>query len=147
MKRDIKATNNETLQQWNKESSRIETRITNIASRYQQILCEPINNADLLLFVKDIALKYTNLTELKCAFKNELEKEISDREIYKQRLFDETKLHIKLEQFSGYDPKIDIYSFRTAFEKLYQPSTPKRLMPDLLKNNFLIDPALSLVKS
>jgi len=56
-------------------------------------------------------MKYTNLTELKCAFKNELEKEISDREIYKQKLFDETKLHIKLERFSGYDAKIDIYSF------------------------------------
>ena len=32
------------------------------------------------------------------------------------------------------------------FEKLYSKATPKKMLPDLLKNNYLADPALSLVK-
>ena len=49
--------------------------------------------------------------------------------------------------FRGYQSDVDIYTFHDDFNKLYQRTTPKRLMPDLLKINHLKEPALSLVKS
>ena len=42
---------------------------------------------------------------------------------------------------------MDIYTFQLEFEKLYLRVTPKRLLPDLLKNNCSAQPALSMVKS
>ena len=43
------------------------------------------------------------------------------------------------------DSLFDIYSFEEDFEKLYAKTAPKRLMCDLLKNNHLNEPTLSLV--
>ena len=42
---------------------------------------------------------------------------------------------------------MDIFTFQSTFEKLYEKRTPKTMLPDLLINNYLEDPALSLVKS
>ena len=42
---------------------------------------------------------------------------------------------------------MDIYTFQSEFEKLYLRTTPKKMLPDLLKYNYLAEPALSLVKS
>ena len=33
--------------------------------------------------------------------------------------------------------KMDIYTFQSAFLKIHQRTTPKRMMADVLKNNFL----------
>eukprot|EP00794_Sanderia_malayensis_P000917 gene917-224_t len=41
----------------------------------------------------------------------------------------------------------DFYTFKDNFNKLHELSTPKHLLPELLKNNFLKGPALSMVKS
>ena len=91
--------------------------------------------------------RYTNANNLFNLYEYELRKEVERREIDKEVKFNESKLNIKLGKFKGYDSLIDIYTFQDDFEKLYNRSTPKRLMPDLLKNNHLDDPALSLVKS
>ena len=80
-------------------------------------------------------------------YENEVNSENSKREISKEMLFKESKLNIKLPKFCGYETAIDIYTFQMDFEKIYGKTTPKRLMPDILKNNLLGDPALSLVKS
>ena len=61
--------------------------------------------------------------------------------------FKTSNLNIKLQKFRGYESSADIYTFRSEFEKVYSRSTPRRILPDVLKNNFLEDPALSLVKS
>ena len=65
----------------------------------------------------------------------------------KEKFFKTSALNIHLAKFKGYDSVLDIYSFQSEFDKLYVRSTPKSLLPDLLKNNYLSDPALSLVKS
>ena len=41
---------------------------------------------------------------------------------------------------------MDIYTFQLEFEKFYLRIYPKKLLPDLLKNNYLADPALCMVK-
>ena len=49
-------------------------------------------------------------------------------------------------KFIGYDSEIDIYTFQSNFQKIHRV-LPKGLLPDLLKNNYLNGPALSLVKN
>ena len=49
--------------------------------------------------------------------------------------------------FSGNNDEVDFYTFKSDFSKIYNKSTPKELLPDLLKNNFLKDPAYSMVRS
>ena len=42
---------------------------------------------------------------------------------------------------------MDIFTFQSTFEKLYEKRNPRKILPDLLINNYLEDPALSLVNS
>ena len=53
---------------------------------------------------------------------------------------------IELAKFSGYNSKLDIYTFQTQFEKLIAPQIVRNLQPEYLKNNFLDGQALLLVK-
>ena len=70
---------------------------------------------------------------------------VRDREITEEKLRSTKGLDINLPTFSGYDSKLDIYSFRTEFEKLVQPTTLKRLWVDVLKKKYLSGHALTLV--
>lgn len=91
-------------------------------------------------------MRYESITLLQTNYSKSLKSEIKNREIEKENLFHESKLNIKLNKFAGYDSLVDIYTFQSDFEKVYSRTTPKRLMPDLLKNNHLDEPALSLVR-
>ena len=42
---------------------------------------------------------------------------------------------------------MDIFTFQSMFEKLYEKRTPRKMSPDLLINSYLEDPALPLVNS
>ena len=77
-------------------------------------------------------------------YSDKLYKEISKRELKKQSKFNRLSLNIKLSKFRGYNSHVDIFTFQ---RDLYLKSTAKSMLSDLLKNNFLEDPALSLVKS
>ena len=96
--------------------------------------------------VDEIMANYSNISLLKEYFKD-INNEVKNREITKQKLFDESKLRINLPKFSGYESKLDIYSFQSELLKIYERTTPKQMMPDLLKNILLEGSALSLVKS
>ena len=67
-------------------------------------------------------------------------------ELEKRQKFDEKNLNIKLTKFIGYASSTDIFTFQSDFEKVHLRTTPKEPLPDLLKNNFLEDPALKMVK-
>ena len=58
----------------------------------------------------------------------------------------ESNLKIQLKKFGGYDSAFDIFTFQDKFEKFHLRTTPKHLLPDLLKINYLESTALSLVK-
>ena len=96
--------------------------------------------------VDEIMANYSNISLLKEYFKD-INNEVKNRETTKQKLFDESKLRINLPTFSGYESKLDIYSFQSEVLKIYEQTTPKQMLPDLLKNNLLEGSALSLVKS
>ena len=91
--------------------------------------------------------EYQKLVEEKKKYEVFVNKENHEREISKVKTFSVSSLNIKLAQFKGYDSDLDISSFQFEFEKLYLKNTPKKMLPDLLKYNYLTDPALSLVKS
>ena len=82
---------------------------------------------------------------MKSRFVSQINQEFLKRELDKDQSV--KHLNIKLEKFCGYDSPVDFYTFRTRFEKIYLISTPSHHLPDLLKNNFLGEPALSIVKS
>ena len=71
---------------------------------------------------------------------------VKDRELTEERLKSAKGMDINLSTFNGYDSKLDIYSFRTEFEKLVQPNILKRYWVESLKKNYLIGPALTLVE-
>ena len=96
--------------------------------------------------INDIMDMYRKINKFKESYSHCIDNEMRKREI-KQELFNEVKLRINLPRFSGYESKIDIYTFQSEFLKGYKRTTPTRMMPDILKNNLLEGPALSLVHS
>ena len=96
--------------------------------------------------IDEIVEMYKNINKMKNVYTKAINDEVNEREISKQELFQESKLKINLPKFSGYDSKLDIYTFQSEFMKIYKRTTPKRVMPDILKNNLLEGSALSLVK-
>ena len=79
-------------------------------------------------------------------YKEKSDSEINKREVEKHKLMLESKLKIQLKKFGGYDSAFDIFTFQDKFEKFHLRTTPKHLLPDLLKINYLESTALSLVK-
>ena len=122
-------------------------QIHKISQKYETILQTPITKSEILMGVQEIGKKYEHLLHSKSTFTELLNAAIIEQDVYKQQLFNESKLNIRLEKFSGHNDSIDFYTFKSDFNKLHERSTPKHLLPDLLKNNFLKEPAFSLVKS
>ena len=56
-------------------------------------------------------------------------------------------LNIKLSKFKVYYSAMDLFTFQSTFEKPCEKRTPRTMLPDLLINSYLEDPALSLVKN
>ena len=129
------------------DSHIISNRIFKLSQKYEQLLQSPIHNAEMLISIQEIGNKYVKLKSRKQFYLKAVDDEIQHRELDKEKHSNNTHLNIKLEKFHGYESSTDYYTFRSNFEKIYAKSTPTRLLPDLLKNNFLEDPALTLVRS
>ena len=90
--------------------------------------------------------KYEQLMKEKELYEKFIQTETIERELEKEKSFQISSVNIKLQKFKDYSSELDIYSFQSEFEKLYLKTTPKKMLPDLLKYNHLAEPALSLVK-
>ena len=144
---DIAGISDMQLVQLKSDSYNISTRIFKLAQKYEQLLQSPINSAEMLIAMQEIGDRYGKLKLRKQSYFKAIDEEIYDRELDKEKHSSNTHLNIKLDKFYGYESSTDYYTFRSNFEKVYAKSTPTRLLPDLLKNNFLADPALTLVRS
>ena len=69
-----------------------------------------------------------------------------DRDISAEKLRNASTITVDLAKFKGYESKLDVYSFKSEFEKLIQPSCQKRLWVDTLKNKYLAGPPFTLVE-
>ena len=118
-------------------------RLSNKIQQTYQILPA---NYDVRI-VNRLKLEYDAVVRLKKTYDSNLEAQIKERELLKEKAFQTSALNINIPMFKGYQSTVDIYTFQSEFEKLYLRTTPKKLLPDLLKNNYLGEPALSMVKS
>ena len=87
--------------------------------------------------INDIMDMYRKINQLKESYSHCIDNEMRKRKITKQELFNEAKRIINLPKFSGYETKVDIYTFQSEFLKGHKRTTPTRMMPDILKNNLL----------
>ena len=133
MKNEIKQNNN--------KMDRISSRIKDLLSLTQAWDLEQEET------IRNITADYQHLITRKNEYCTFTKEECSRKELSKKESFKTSNLNIKLQKFTGYESSADICTFRSEFEKVYSRSTPRRIIPDVLKNNFLEDPALSLVKS
>ena len=93
-----------------------------------------------------LSTKHKKLLKAEKEFRIQLDSEIKKRELSKEKSFEASTLNIKLPMFSGYESSMDVYTFQEKFEKVYKSKTPKRLMPEVLKNNYLEGSAYEYVK-
>lgn len=109
------------------------------------ILMDFMNSSSDRDSVERSKIRYDRLIQTKIAYSSKLDSEVKTRELDKRKKFNKSKFEIKLSKFKGYTG-IDYYTFKSDFEKLYLEDTPTENLPDILKNNFLENPALLLVK-
>ena len=122
-------------------------KLDQLSTKFQRCLeIIPDDYEDKDTVITLLSAKYQELVEEKKKYEVFVNKENQEREISKTKTFSVSSLNIKLAQFKGYDSDLDVYTFQFEFEKLYLKNTPKKMLPDLLKYNYLTDPALSLVK-
>ena len=95
----------------------------------------------------NITEKHETLNTLHIIYSNRLQKEGTKRKPEKQHHFSNSLLNIKLSKFKDHGPATDNYSFQGDFEKCCLKFMPTVMLADLLKNYFLEDPALLLVRS
>ena len=144
--KDIETADIEVLLRLRSESATYVRKYEKIADNYKEVLKSPINDEDRMHDITTIGDRFERLSGLKQSFINSLNKEIENQEVDKLQRFTRTQLNIKLKRFNGYNSQIDFFTFKSNFEKVHLLSTPKKLLPDLLKNNFLKEPASTLVK-
>ena len=120
-------------------------QLDNLSQKIQNLL--ECANSVIEDQTEDIVGSYNHIKKLKDVYQQKIKDKLAKREISKSELFNESKLKINLSKFSGYDSKLDVYTFQSDFIKIYKRPTPKRMMSDVLKNNHLEGAALSLVWS
>ena len=121
--------------------------IRKIGEKIHSILHDSLDDVMMRQVANNLRSRYEKTLSLKMCYVKELDQISSDREVDKHDLFQVSSLNIKLQKFKGYETSMDIYTFRTTFEKIHLKSTPTNLLPDLLKNNYLDGQALTLVSA
>ena len=139
---DLKAATDAEISRRKNEIADLRKRMDNISSNVKDILSDLNDEPQVVQINK----RYDKLYSEFHSYCTKIISEFDVRDIEKEKLFKESHLNIKLSKFKGHD-SVDIYSFQRDFERLHLRVTPTHLLPDLLKNNFLDDPALSLVKN
>ena len=130
-----------------KNLSTIDSELLQVFSKYTEfskIVSLYCNNGDQLvaqtLDAKQSALDARN------SYAQKLYDITVKRDISEEKLKKSSKIPIELPKFKGYDSKLDIYTFRSEFEKVIQPTLQKIYWLDALRNNFLTGPAFTLVE-
>ena len=129
-----------------KELSEIEKKMKNISEKFPVMLSYTVSGKEFDEKVKKVEDRYGCMVTSKDECVRRVKKLIEDKELEKEDVFKIAKLNVKLPKFKGYDSTHDIFTFQSAFEKLHLRSTPRRMLPDMLKNNFLDGTALALVE-
>ena len=71
---------------------------------------------------------------------------MADRDVTPDKIKNGAGLKIDQPKFSGYDSYNDVYTFKSQFKKIIEPTVQKKFWPDVLKFNYLSGHALTLVE-
>ena len=119
-----------------------------LSVKFQKLLeTIPDNYPGKFDIINKLTASYNTVMSCKDNYKITLAKEVKSRELEKVKSFSASSINIKLDKFKGFASELDVYSFRTEFEKIYLKDTPTNKLADLLKHNHLANPALGLVKT
>ena len=86
------------------------------------------------------------LKNLKENYSMNLKKILQERDLSRDKVRNSQRLELELPKFSGYESKLNFYSFKSEFERLISPRITAPLLPDYLKNNYLRGHALEVVR-
>ena len=128
------------------EMSEITKILKTISIKIQDMLKESVQSPAEDSELKTLHTRYDDILALKDSYFKLLKKEINDRELDKTSVFNEANLNIQLCKFKGYGSPMDVYTFKSNFEKLHR-RVPSLVLPEMLKNNYLEGSALDLVQS
>ena len=118
-------------------------KMEQLSAKFQKCLeTMPDDYEDKDAHINSMSAQYNELVQNKESYEKFIQNEIREREISKEKSFQITSLNIKLSKFSGYESEMDIYTFQYEFDKLHLRTTPKKMLSDLLKYNYLEEPAL-----
>ena len=110
---------------------------------YSQI---PVGHIDREKILDQHAKDEKSIRGIIDAYREKLKNEVVHRNVSKEKLVSSKSSRVSLKKFAGFDSALDIYSFQTEFEKLIAPSVQAKLLPDILKNDYLEGSALNAVK-
>ena len=86
------------------------------------------------------------VADKKKAFYKKLQSILVERDITPNKLKNASTLKVEIPKFSGYDSKMDFYTFKSEFKKLVEPTIQKKYWADYLKRNYLTGMAFTLVE-
>ena len=124
----------------------VEENVSRLATKFTEIISFSSSSDQDKKELNMFRERYNNLLTMKTAYVNKIKTDVQRSELDKEEALKELSLDIKLHRFNGYGSPTDIFTFQSNFEKLYLHKYPKRLLPDLLKNNFLGEMALAMVR-
>ena len=140
--------NDEQIMIREKSLSSIDIEIHRFGDNVSKVIEQMPRNIDNY---EDIINKYVSTHKVLLVssdkYKRALSSEISDRKLSAEKMKSLPSLKIELQVFRGYESEIDIYTFQTEFEKLFESSVQRKFLPDYLKSNYLKGSALALVKN
>ena len=94
----------------------------------------------------DAAIKRDVVTDKKAKFQESLHNIVMERDITSDKLKNASTLQFELPKFSGYDSKMDFYTFKSEFQKLVEPTVQIMYWADYLKRNYLTGSAFTFVE-
>ena len=131
----------------NKEMSENAGKMESLSKKHQQFLeTIPETYPNRRNLIQTTNGSYDEVVAKKEIYETFVKYQVAQRELLKQAAFKTSNLNIPLSKFSGYQSELDVFTFRSEFEKLYAKETPSNRLADMLKNKHLLNPALALVK-
>ena len=117
-----------------------------LTSLMQEIVKGNVLTVELKSDIQKLEKEYKKFEKQHQKYVNQLKDKANTRKVEKYKVFQQSQLNIKLEKFQGYNSSLDIYTFKSELEKLHLNSAPRKLLPDLLKTNFLTNQTHALVQ-
>ena len=104
----------------------------------------PFGGESVQIMLENAKKKRDKLAVKRKHFLKNLQETVIERDISLDKMKNASGLKIELPKFSGYDSKMDIFTFKSEFQKLVEQTVQKKYWADYLKRIYLSGQALLL---